>query len=410
VFSRSRLFFTGLRAIGHGATMAISGNIETMGIAELLQWLANGRQTGTLVVESGTVEKRVFLRDGKILSSSSSDPRRFLGHFLVSKGVISEDDLAMAMDLQAERHKLLGEILVDSGVIAKEMLDRMLSLNAEENLYDLVAWEEGHFEFIDDELPEYELVPISKDITGLLMEGMRRIDMTNRLAEVIPSIQCVPVSVGPLLDDDEMDLGWQGVLEAVDDDRSIEDICLHTHSSEYFVCNVLFQKVQEGKIKIVRPRTVGPETGFAVVDDEQETAATDVGETTPANAQSLISEAVAHLELGAYETAARHLGAATSLDPHNRELAMVIREIEKDLRKGLERSGVNGTKVPVLEASLDDVRTMSLSPEEGFVLSRINGSSDIAAIVKISPLSELDSLLVFWKLALSKLISLKSPS
>jgi hypothetical protein len=390
--------------------MAISGNIETMGIAELLQWLANGRQTGTLIVENGAVEKRVFLREGKILSSSSSDPRRFLGHFLVSKGVISEDDLAKAMVLQAEQSKLLGEILVEVGVIEKEMLDQMLSLNAEENLYDLVAWEEGRFEFVDDDLPEYELVPISKDITGLLMEGMRRMDMSNRLAEVIPSSQCVPVSVGSLLDDDEMDLGWRGVLEAVDDDRSIEDICLHTHSSEYFVHNVLYQKVQEGKIKIVRPRTIAPETGFAVVSEGQETTTADVDEKTPANAQSLISEAVAHLELGAYETAARHLGAAASLDPHNRELALVILEIERDLRRGLDRDGVTGSKVPVLEASLDDVRKMSLSPEEGFILSRINGSSDIASIVKISPLSELDSILVFWKLALSKLISLKSPS
>jgi hypothetical protein len=390
--------------------MAVSGNIETMGIAEVLQWLANGRQTGTLIVESGAVEKRVFLREGKILSSSSSDPRSFLGHFLVSKGVISEEDLAMAMALQAERHKLLGEILVESGVIEKEMLDRMLSLNAEENLYDLVAWNEGRFEFIDDELPDYELVPISKDITGLLMEGMRRIDLAHKLAEAIPSTQSVPVSVGPLFDDDEMDLGWRGVLEAVDDDRSIEDICLHTHSSEFFVCNVLYQKLQEGKIKIVRPRKTAPETGFAVVTEEQGSAAHDMGESTPANAQSLITEAMAHLEEGSYESTARHLGAATSLDPHNRELALVINEIEKDLRKGLERDGVSGAKVPVLEASIDKVRTLSLSPEEGFVLSRINGVSDIASIVKISPLSELDSLVVFWKLAMSSLISLNDPS
>ena len=50
---------------------------------------------------------------------------------------------------------------------------------------------------------------------------------------------------------------------------------------------------------------------------------------------------------------------------------------------------------------------MSFSPEEGFILSRINGSADIASIVKISPLSELDSLLVFWKLSQSGQISLQ---
>jgi len=382
--------------------MAITGNLETMSLAELLQWLANGRQTGTLIVNYGSVEKKIFLRDGAVLSSSSSDPRGYLGHFLVSKGVISEDDLAKAMAIQTEQGMLLGEILVEGGAVEQEMLDRMLRLNAEENIYDLFAWEEGHFDFLDDELPEYELVPMSASITGLVMEGMRRIDMTKEMGKMIPSTQCVPVSVGLLLDEDEMDFGWRGVLEAVDDDRSIEDICLHTHSSEFFVYDVLYKKIKEGKIKIVRPRVIAP--------DPQELAAPAAkkdADAGPTNAQALISEAMVHLKLGVYEAAARHLGAATSLDPHNRELALVVKELESEVMAGLENDGVKYDKVPMLETTLDDLRAMSFSPEEGFILSRINGTSDIASIIKISPLSKIDSVLVFWKLSQSGQISLK---
>ena len=385
--------------------MAITGNLETMSLAELLQWLANGRQTGTLIVENGSIEKKIFLRDGRVLSSSSSDPRGFLGHFLVSKGVINEDDLARAMALQSEQGKLLGEILVEGGALDQEMLDHMLRLKAEENIYDLFAWEEGSFEFLDDELPSYELVPMSSNITGLVMEGMRRIDMTKEMARTIPSTLCVPVSVGPLMDDDEMDFGWRGVLEAVDDDRSIEDICLHTHSSEYFVFDVLYRKMKEGKIKIVRPRVIAPDLVIPAAP-----ATVEKPDPTQTNAQALISEAMVHLKLGVYETAARHLGAATSLDPHNRELMLVIKELEGEVMAGLENDGVKDGKIPVLETTLDDLRAMSFSPEEGFILSRINGTSDIASIVKISPLSELDSLLVFWKLSQSGQISLKDPS
>jgi hypothetical protein len=385
--------------------MAITGNLETMSLAELLQWLANGRQTGTLIVNNGSVEKKIFIRDGAVLSSSSSDPRGFLGHFLVSKGVISEDDLAKAMAIQSEQGKLLGEILVEGGAIEQEMLDHMLRLKAEENIYDLFAWEEGHFDFLDDELPEYELVPMSANITGLVMEGMRRIDMSKEMEKVIPSTQCVPVSVGTLLDEDEMDFGWRGVLEAVDDDRSVEDISLHTHSSEFFVCDVLFRKMKEGKIKIVRPRVIAPDPQAPAAPVAKDSA--DAGAT---NAQALISEAMVHLKLGVYEAAARHLGAATSLDPHNRELALVIKELESEVMAGLENDGVKYEKVPVLETTLDDLRAMSFSPEEGFILSRINGTSDIASIVKISPLSELDSLLVFWKLSQSGQITLTDPN
>ena len=372
-----------------------------MHLAEILQWLANGLHTGTLVVSKGAVEKKVYFREGVILSSSSSDPKGFLGHFLVSKGVIGEGELAEAMAKQAESGGLLGEILVDGGALDREMLDSMLRLNAEENICDIFAWEEGEFSFLDGELPDYELVPLSVDVTGLVLEGMRRVDELVAIRDVIPSSQCVPVVVASLVDETELDLGWLGVLEAVDDDRSIDDICLHTHSSEFFVSQVLYQGVQEGRLKIVRPRVV-------VAEPELETKAEDKNGAPLTNAEAMVAEALAHIRAGVYEPAARYLRAAASLEPNNREISMVVRELEGEIRSSLEVEGVESERIPVLETTLEDLRAMSFSPEEGFILSRINGSSDIASIMKISPLSELDSMLVFWKLASSGHIFLKS--
>jgi len=233
--------------------MSINGNLQTMNLAELLQWLANGRQTGTLSITNGIEEKRVFFRDGEIVSSSSSDPKGFIGQFLISKGVITEEILAQAIAVQGEQGGLLGEILVEGGAVEQEMLDQMLKLKTEENIFELFVWEEGTFEFLDGELPQQGLVPMAIHVTGLVMEGIRRLDNAKAIKELIPSPQCVPVSVAPLIDEDEMDPGWLGVLGAVDDDRSIEDICLHTHSSEAFVSQVLYQRITEGKIKVVRP-------------------------------------------------------------------------------------------------------------------------------------------------------------
>jgi len=377
--------------------MSITGNLETMNLAELLQWLANNRQTGTLIISNGTIEKRIYLRDGTILSSSSSDPRQLLGHFLVGKGVITEDDLAQAMAVQEQHGKLLGEILVESGAVEQVTLARMLRLNAEENICDLFAWQEGSFEFHDGELPGHELVCLSSNVTGLIMEGMRRIDHKAAMKKVIPSPQCVPVAVVPLLGEDELDPGWRGVLEAVDDDRSIEDICLETHSSEFFVCEVLHRKIVEGKLKIVRPRVIEAERN--IVDQ------TVVNTGVAPNAEALIGEAMKQLAAGAYESAVRHLRAAASLEPDNRDLRLVIEQKESEIRAGIAKSGVRPDRVPVLDRSIDGMKTLRLSPGEGFILSRINGKSDIRAIAKISPLSEIEALLVFWKLVEAKHIS-----
>jgi hypothetical protein len=313
----------------------------------------------------------------------------------VSKGVITEEQLSTAILEQESNGGMLGEILVASNALDQETLDQMLRLKAEENICDLFAWDDGDFEFLDGELPDYEMVPVSANVTGLIMEGMRRIDHARAIKEVIPSIQCVPVAVANLLDDEGLDLGWKGVLEAVDDDRSIEDICLHTHSSEFFVCQVLHHKISEGKLKIVRPRLVQAEPEEPA-DPAVVPGAADASDAS--SKESLIAQANAHLENGEFEKAARHIRAAASLDPQNRELALIVKQFDARVISAIEADGVRLEGIPILETSLEDLRSSSFSPEEGFILSRINGSADIASIVKVSPLSPIDSMLVFKKL------------
>ena len=82
-----------------------------MQLGELLQWLSLGSKTGTLLIDGHGVEKRVYFQDGRIASTSSSDQREYLGHFLVSHGFITEEELKMAMEVQEESQILLGKIL-----------------------------------------------------------------------------------------------------------------------------------------------------------------------------------------------------------------------------------------------------------------------------------------------------------
>jgi hypothetical protein len=42
--------------------------------------------------------------------------------------------------------------------------------------------------------------------------------------------------------------------------------------------------------------------------------------------------------------------------------------------------------------------SQDLSPEEGFLVSRVNGSWDLRSIISISPLREVDALRAFKKL------------
>ena len=72
----------------------------------------------------------------------------------------------------------------------------------------------------------------------------------------------------------------------------------------------------------------------------------------------------------------------------------------------LRNSGIHDASVPKIVKSLEDITTMNFTPNEGFMLSRINGTWDIGSLIKISPIREADALMIFYKLRKDGIISL----
>jgi len=380
--------------------MGIAGNLKTMELAELLQWLSQGTKTGTLVVDNGTVEKKVFFSKGKIISSAASDPREHLGHFLVSHGYITEAQLAESVRRQEAQKTMLGKVLVDMGLIGEEDLDHMLRLKAEEGVYSLFDWPEGEFRFHDDELPAYPMVPISLDVTGLVLEAMRRQDEWSRFRELMPSVHAIPVRV---VDDlvgggGDLDEGQKHILLAVDDHRTIEEISLETHASEYYVCEALYPQVKARKVKIVRPRGQAAPAPPPAPMASAGAAATG---------KSLLERGQKHLAAREYEPALRNLRAARSLDPDDHTIARAAEQGEATIRTFLQGEGVVLDAVPKLVVRPDEIARMKVSSKAGFLLSRVDGHYDIASILKISPMTQLEALLVFRELVLAGLLKLE---
>lgn len=370
--------------------MGLTGNLATMELQDLLLMLERSRATGTLRLSSGSVEKSVFFLEGRVVSSASSEPLELLGHFLVGRGLLTEDTLAAAVREHHRRQVPLGQVLVEQGAISQQELERMLVLKAEESLYELFSWTTGEFRFDDGDLPRWQMVAIPQSVEGLVLEGLRRLDEWRRIRRAIPSANAVPVAVGELLDDLESSDRDRAILGAVDDDRSIRDICLETHSSESEVCRVLFRAVQRRRLKVVRPRNEAP--------------ADDLGAEPEVDA--LLARARQLMERTDFQHAVRHLRAATSLAPDRSDVRSAVREVEHELVVRLVRDGVAMSGVP--RVADDAVQGgAGLSPEEAFVLSRIDGRSRVESILNISPLPELDAMVTIWKLYRAGLITFR---
>src|SRR5262245_33950341 len=103
----------------------LTGNLRTMGLPEILQWISAGRKLGTLELQRGSIHKKILFSEGNIHSSWSNDPRESLGQFLIRSRQVSEEQLFKALLRQETQGKLLGSILIEEGIIQEEDLRRL---------------------------------------------------------------------------------------------------------------------------------------------------------------------------------------------------------------------------------------------------------------------------------------------
>jgi hypothetical protein len=389
--------------------MALSGNLRTMLPGDLLQWLSLGQKTGTLFVSNGSVEKKIFFRNGRVISSASNDPREYLGQFLMSHGYLTEPELKKAMEVQQQSAILLGKILVMIEVISEPDLQRLMRLKAEEEIYDIFLWSDGDFRFIDDELPQMEMIPLQVDVTGIIMEGTRRFDEWGRLRELIPNETLIPELLKPVDNPDELEEVQAPIVKAIDGRRTIAEIVLESRSSAFIVSSTLYTLVRHGYVKLIDPKAkvedvfvmpVAP-VAAAVV------ASNGSGEFNEDDEIAMMLNAAQNaLRNKDYEKTQRLLKAAQNLDPTHPKVRNAIKGAETVIRNELRNLGVIETKVPRVSKALEEITQMNFSPNEGFILSRINGTWDIGSLIKISPIRETDAMLIFYKLWRDGIIAL----
>ncbi|HUP44048.1 MAG TPA: DUF4388 domain-containing protein [Thermoanaerobaculia bacterium] len=379
--------------------MGVSGNLNTMLPGDLLQWLSLGQKTGTLVVARQAVEKKIFFKDGRILSSASNDPREYLGQFLMSHGFLNEEELRKAMEVQQQSGILLGKILVTIGLITEQDLMRLMRIKAEEEIYDVFLWPEGEFQFIDAELPQMQMIPLRIDVTGIIMEGTRRVDEWPRVRDVVAHDGVIPVIEKPVEPAADLEDVQRVVVQAIDGKRSISELILESRAPSFVVCSTVYALVREGFARLEDP------TLAAAEKIQKESGAFPPMFDDGDEIQAMLSAAQTALKEKNYERTQRLLKAAQNLDPNHPRVRSAIRGAEAVILAELHNLGIVESKVPKVLKSLDEITQMNFTPNEGFLLSRINGTWDLGSILKVSPIREPDAMLIFYKLWKDKIVA-----
>ena len=372
------------------ASSGLSGNLRTMPFPDLLQWIGQGRKSGTLVLQHESVVKRLFLRNGEIVSCGSNDPREFLGQIMVSQQIITEAQLKEAFDIQGKTRIMLGRVLVEKEWVPEELVVQALKRKTEETVYSLFLWSEGDFAFEEGENQGEGAIPISLKVEEVLLEGLRRYDLAQKIRRAFPSpaIVLAPADSKPPADLLANPFARRA-LELVDGNRTLKEICLELHAPEFTVSYFLLSALERGYIRVEKAVSVGP------------------GPATGALSEDRIRQARELIRSGAFEEALEMLEQMSGSGERTPEMNELARVAELNVIDRLYRGPLPPKMIPVLERPLEALVNEPLTPEEVFLVSRINGSWDLKSIVSISPLREVDALRVLKRLRDRSIISLK---
>jgi CheY-like chemotaxis protein len=230
--------------------MSLVGNLEDLGLGEILQIVSLSRKSGILTLHSRGHEGQIVLRQGQVVRASATSYQSNIGEVLLQKGVLDTQNLRKALATQETEgfRERLGTILISRFGIPADVIEGVVREQIENVVYSLFSWSDGTFDF---EL--HENVDVSDNIRMdplqfmlaqginpqfLAMEGSRIIDEMRHRGEpdetapagAVPSpnpqtdetvdfaFDLVPAAESPAVASPQTPLQEKKLLVMVDDD------------------------------------------------------------------------------------------------------------------------------------------------------------------------------------------------
>ena len=357
-----------------------------MSLTDLLQFLAAGRKSGTLKFDRGKITKQVYFKNGLIVGSKSNDPREYLGQVLLHFGKVDETQLKAAREAQRTSGAKLGEVLVEQGYLTENEVLEILKTRTLDAIYDLFVWTDGEFEFFDEEpLPE-DLLLIEVEPTTVIMEGIYRLDELARYRTLVPSDRSILELAAGWTSSLKLGKEFRQILFFVEKRMSVAEICYHMHASAFHVYGQLYTLINEGVARVCGELPEGSPPPVAEVED------------LPESVTEMIWSAERKLEEDP-EAALLIIQKALHEQPNSAEAQALLPAAEEKYVKSVYDSGaLSPHSVPQLLVQPSELTNQQIDPQEGFVLSRINGSWDVQSILSICPFREADCLRMIRKL------------
>ncbi|MDA8433588.1 MAG: DnaJ domain-containing protein [Nitrospiraceae bacterium] len=221
----------------------IGGRVRDYRFADILLGMQSAKRTGILTVENAGAVKKIYIRGGEMVFSSSNDKRDSLTELLVREGKLTEARRdAVVAEMQKTGRKE-GALLIGMGCCSPADLVPLVKRQIEEVILGLFNLGDGSFSVEETVLSDREIVSLKLSTIDLIYSGAKRVGDVRQIAELVPSIDDVPVPLpdeGALARGVRLDDAGNTVLACVDGVTSVAGIIDRTGLDRFEVLRTLF--------------------------------------------------------------------------------------------------------------------------------------------------------------------------
>lgn len=222
--------------------VALSGDLAAIPVPEIVEFLHQGRRTGTLRVVSPGSDRAIVIKDGMVRGATSDDASDSLGECCVRLGMVPRSALSTVLASNPAAGRV-GRALVEAGVLQSHDLFKATQFQVTEIFHSMLLGREGAFVFLDEPIEERS-GGVQLNTQGLLMDSVRRIDEMAQFRLRLPSGNLFVVRrkpPTPALDPEERQL-----YDLCTGEKTILDLARDMRISEFEATRHVYHLLQGG--------------------------------------------------------------------------------------------------------------------------------------------------------------------
>lgn len=157
------------------------GNLESHSLAELIASAFVTNATGTLVIEQGRSDSRLFLRHGMPCGAQLASGESTLSEVLVQARAVDAQTCERTLAQAKSTRRPHGEVLVSEGALTQDELDHFMSTLQWRHVVALCLVRQGRYELRGWEHPPPWTERVALDPLRLLVEVFRAAELSDRV-------------------------------------------------------------------------------------------------------------------------------------------------------------------------------------------------------------------------------------